>query len=104
MIIVFIQITCKNSHDIPIPAEAGSRESSISFGILKTTQALGDWHASKDSGRTFLRIHVGDEVIPGAISKVAELFLRIPFPVVSPFLMMTFRIILQKNMYLELLD
>jgi len=70
---LFIQITCENSEEIPIPDEAGSRESSISFGILKTSQALGDWQALKDAGRTVLRLHVGDEDISGAIRTVAEL-------------------------------
>ncbi|MFQ6101285.1 MAG: glucose-6-phosphate isomerase [Anaerolineae bacterium] len=62
---LFIQFTADDSHDAPIPDEAGSPESSISFGVLKTAQALGDEQALLDAGRRVIRFHLGADVVGG---------------------------------------
>ena len=62
---VFIQLTSDSSQDIPIPDEAGSDISSISFGVLKQAQALGDRQALLDGGRRVLRFHLGSDRIRG---------------------------------------
>lgn len=58
---LFIQITCDDIDDIPIPDDAGSPVSTLSFGTLKLAQALGDGEALRDSGRRLLRVHLDDQ-------------------------------------------
>ena len=53
----FIQITSSPTNDLPIPDEAGSDKSSISFGTLKLAQALGDAEALQQSKRQVLCFH-----------------------------------------------
>ena len=55
---LFIQLTSNPQTDLPIPEEAGSKESVISFGVLKEAQALGDRQALLNGGRKVLRIHL----------------------------------------------
>jgi glucose-6-phosphate isomerase len=55
---VFIQVTSDPVHDLPIPDRAGSAESSMSFGVLKMAQALGDLAALNDAGRRAIRLHL----------------------------------------------
>jgi glucose-6-phosphate isomerase len=62
---LFIQLTADDPHDAPIPDEAGSPASSITFGVLKTAQALGDRQALLDAGRRVIRFHLGDDVLGG---------------------------------------
>jgi hypothetical protein len=62
---LFVQFTADSPHDVPIPDEAGSPESSISFGLLKMAQALGDRRALLDAGRRVIRFHLGDDVAGG---------------------------------------
>jgi glucose-6-phosphate isomerase len=62
---LFIQITSDSGQHVPIPDEAGLPKSSIDFGTLKLTQALGDRRALLDAGRRFIRFHLGDNVISG---------------------------------------
>ena len=57
----FIQLTSDSIQDIPIPDEAGSDAVSISFGVLKQAQALGDRQALIDGGRRVLRFHLGTD-------------------------------------------
>lgn len=47
---LFLQITAYHPRDADIPDEAGSEESSLTFGVLVEAQALGDRHSrrSKD--------------------------------------------------------
>ena len=54
----FIQITVDDERDVEIPDEAGSQESSMSFGTLKAAQALGDKKALEEAGRRVFRIHI----------------------------------------------
>lgn len=58
---LFIQITCDDFDDIPIPDDAGSPASTLSFGKLKLAQALGDGEALREAGRRLLRIHVANQ-------------------------------------------
>ena len=62
---LFIQITADGPRDVPIPDEAGSPGSSISFGVLKLAQALGDRQALLDAGRQVIRFHLGKDVVGG---------------------------------------
>lgn len=48
---VFIQLISNAKNDIPIPDEAGSDKSTITFGTLIRAQAFGDRKALKNSGR-----------------------------------------------------
>jgi hypothetical protein len=57
---LFIQITSENGIDLPIPDEAGSEPSSMSFQTLKISQALGDAEALQAAGRRVIRFHVED--------------------------------------------
>lgn len=59
---LFIQLTSDSAEDIPIPDEPGSSSSSISFGVLKTAQALGDRQALLDAGRSVIRYHIKGNV------------------------------------------
>jgi glucose-6-phosphate isomerase len=67
----FIQLTADDAEDAPIPDEAGSKSSSISFGILKAAQALGDRQALVDNSRKVIRFHLGSDII-GGIKRLAE--------------------------------
>jgi transaldolase/glucose-6-phosphate isomerase len=68
---LFIQFTADDPQDAPIPYEAGSQASSMSFGVLKAAQALGDWQALLDAGRRVMRCHLGRDV-PGGLRYLAE--------------------------------
>ena len=61
----FIQITVDDERDVEIPDEAGSEESSMSFGTLKTAQAMGDKKALEEGGRRVFRIHIKGDVRKG---------------------------------------
>ena len=60
---LFIQFTAANSVDADIPDEPGSETSSVSFGVLKDAQALGDRQALEDAGRKVIRIDLGNDVV-----------------------------------------
>jgi glucose-6-phosphate isomerase len=57
---LFIQITADDARDAPIPDEAGKPEASITFGVLKMAQAIGDRQALLDAGRRVIRFHLQD--------------------------------------------
>jgi len=59
---LFIQFTADDPADAPIPDEAGKPASSISFGVFKTAQALGDRQALLDAGRRVIRVDLGKDV------------------------------------------
>lgn len=65
----FIQFISNIDKDLPIPNEAGSNESSISFGTLIRAQALGDRQALIDNKRKVLTIDLGKDV-NGSLSKL----------------------------------
>jgi hypothetical protein len=54
---LFIQITTEAVPDLPIPDEAGEPASTLTFGVLKMAQALGDADALKAAGRPVIRFH-----------------------------------------------
>jgi glucose-6-phosphate isomerase len=63
---VFLQITCDDAQDLPIPGEK------FTFGVLKAAQALGDFQVLAQRGRRILRVHVGSDVAAG-LAKVREM-------------------------------
>lgn len=62
---LFIQLTADDPQDAPIPDEAGKPGSSMTFGVLKTAQALGDAQALRNAGRQVLRFHFKGNVAKG---------------------------------------
>ncbi|MEW5909927.1 MAG: glucose-6-phosphate isomerase [Thermodesulfobacteriota bacterium] len=62
---LFIQLTGQFGTDLPIPDKAGQDPSSITFGILMISQAIGDRQALLDSGRKVIRFHFKRDVILG---------------------------------------
>ena len=73
---VFLQITCDDAADLPVPGR------SYSFGTVKAAQALGDFSVLQQRGRRALRVHVKGELGSGlaalhralcaALAKVAK--------------------------------
>lgn len=55
----FIQITCDDAEDLPIPGEA------FSFGILKAAQAAGDMEALRNKDRRAVRLHISGDLSDG---------------------------------------
>ena len=53
---VFIQITCDDANDLPLP---GRR---YTFGIVKAAQARGDYAVLAERKRRVLRVHLGTDV------------------------------------------
>ncbi|MBU2055786.1 MAG: glucose-6-phosphate isomerase [Proteobacteria bacterium] len=68
---LFMQLTAEATGNAGIPDEAGSPRSSLTFGILKEAQALGDRQALLDGGRKVIRFHLGRDVI-GGLRKLRE--------------------------------
>jgi hypothetical protein len=62
---LFIQLTSDSAVDLPIPDQAGSPESSITFGVLKQAQTLGDRQALLDANRRVLRFDLGANSLSG---------------------------------------
>ncbi len=62
---LFIQLTADMPQDVPIPGEAGQAESTMSFGVLKTAQALGDAAALQEAGRRFIHFDLGRDIDGG---------------------------------------
>ncbi len=58
---LFVQFISESLQDVPIPDQAGSRESSITFGVLKLAQALGDRRALQEAGRRVLTFRLGED-------------------------------------------
>jgi len=56
---VFLQITCDDGHDVPVPGQR------YTFGIVKAAQARGDFQVLAERGRRALRIHLGADVAAG---------------------------------------
>jgi transaldolase/glucose-6-phosphate isomerase len=70
---LFIQFTCDDATDVPIPDEAGSDASAITFGVLKAAQAMGDRKALMEAGRRVVRFHLGSDVL-GGLDYLTEAF------------------------------
>jgi transaldolase/glucose-6-phosphate isomerase len=62
---LFIQLTADDARDVGIPDEAGSSESSMTFGVLKEAQVQGDRKALLKAGRRVMRFHLGSDVLGG---------------------------------------
>jgi len=68
---IFIQFTADDPQDVAIPDEAGSPASSITFGVLKAAQAIGDSQALLNSGRKVIRFHLGKDIV-GILKRLAD--------------------------------
>ena len=62
---VFLQITCENALDLPVPGQK------YTFGVVKAAQARGDFQVLAERGRRALRVHLGADVEAG-LDKVVE--------------------------------
>jgi transaldolase/glucose-6-phosphate isomerase len=58
---VYLQITCDESNDIPVPGKT------YTFGIVKSAQVQGDFQVLVERKRRFLRAHLGPDVEAGLI-------------------------------------
>jgi glucose-6-phosphate isomerase len=56
---VFLQITCDDAVDLPVPGQR------YSFGTVKAAQARGDFAVLAERGRRALRVHLGKDVAAG---------------------------------------
>lgn len=56
---VFLQITCDDRDDLPVPGQR------YSFGVIKAAQARGDLEVLNERGRRAIRIHLGADVAAG---------------------------------------
>jgi transaldolase/glucose-6-phosphate isomerase len=56
---VFLQITCEDGRDIPVPGQR------YSFGVVKAAEALGDFAILVERERRALRVHLGADVTTG---------------------------------------
>jgi len=64
---VFLQITCDDPSDLPVPGQK------YSFGAVKAAQARGDFQVLAERGRRALRVHLGGDVNAG-LSRLLETF------------------------------
>jgi transaldolase/glucose-6-phosphate isomerase len=56
---VFLQITCEDAADLPVPGQK------YSFGVVKAAQARGDFEVLAQRGRRALRVHLAGDVERG---------------------------------------
>jgi transaldolase/glucose-6-phosphate isomerase len=56
---VFLQITCDDAVDVPVPGQK------YTFGVVKAAQALGDFQVLAERERRVLRVHLGPDVAAG---------------------------------------
>jgi transaldolase/glucose-6-phosphate isomerase len=56
---VFLQITCDDAHDLPVPGQK------YTFGIVKAAQARGDFQVLADRQRRALRVHLPRDIDAG---------------------------------------
>jgi hypothetical protein len=56
---VFLQITCDDAIDLPVPGQK------YSFGVVKAAQARGDFAVLAERRRRVLRVHLGKDVAVG---------------------------------------
>jgi len=62
---LFVILTAGDAEDVPIPGGAGETRSSLSFGTLKASQAIGDFEALRAAGRRVLRLDLGKDIPAG---------------------------------------
>jgi glucose-6-phosphate isomerase len=70
---IFVQFTADDPRDTPIPDELGRLESSLTFGVLKRAQVLGDRQALLNAGRRAIRIHLHGDPADGISRLTATL-------------------------------
>ena len=63
---VFLQITCDNAQDLPVPGQK------YTFGVVKAAQARGDFQVLLERKRRALRVHLASDVKAG-LTKLVEL-------------------------------
>ncbi len=68
---LFIQITADMPQDVAIPDTAGEQASAMTFGVLKTAQALGDAEALRQAGRRIIHFHLTQDVAAGIAALLA---------------------------------
>ena len=56
---VFLQITCDDANDVPVPARQ------YTFGVIKAAQARGDFEVLMERGRRAVRVHLGPDIVAG---------------------------------------
>jgi transaldolase / glucose-6-phosphate isomerase len=56
---VFLQITCDDAVDLPVPGRK------YTFGVVKAAQAQGDFEVLLERDRRALRAHLGADVAAG---------------------------------------
>jgi hypothetical protein len=56
---VFVQITCDDAEDLPVPQQK------YTFGVVKAAQARGDFQVLADRKRRALRVHLGKDLAAG---------------------------------------
>ncbi|MCI0407996.1 MAG: bifunctional transaldolase/phosoglucose isomerase, partial [Acidobacteria bacterium] len=56
---VFLQITCEDAKDLPVPGQQ------YAFGVVKASQARGDFQVLAERDRRALRVHLGPDVQSG---------------------------------------
>lgn len=64
---VFLQITCDDAQDLPVPGQR------YSFGVVKTAQARGDFEVLVNRQRRALRVHLGPDLTAGLAALDAAL-------------------------------
>ncbi|MBV9182196.1 MAG: bifunctional transaldolase/phosoglucose isomerase, partial [Acidobacteria bacterium] len=62
---VFLQITCDDALDLPVPGQK------YTFGVVKSAQARGDFQVLAERGRRALRVHLGKDISRGLSSLLA---------------------------------
>ncbi len=70
---LFVQLTASDLVDADIPDEAGSQQSSLTFGALMAAQSLGDHQALREAGRRVIRFDLSADVVSGIERLVAGL-------------------------------
>ncbi len=63
---VFLQITCDDAEDLPVPQQK------YSFGVVKAAQARGDFQVLADRHRRALRVHLGKN-LPADLRRLRDL-------------------------------
>lgn len=70
---VFIQFTSDYMRDVSIPDDPVEDRSTLTFGVLNSAQALGDYKALLDKSRKVIRIHLGKDLNTN-LHKIIDLF------------------------------
>ncbi len=64
---VFLQITCDDASDLPVPGQT------FTFGVVKSAQARGDFEVLSERGRRALRVHIGPGIAAGLSTLAAAI-------------------------------